>query len=403
MTRREWRFVLVLAAAVVMAVAVPWLRPDPVDWTDSFERGDARPYGSRVLFETLPALFPEADTVRAVPTTPYLWLRNRSGDRSAYIFVTNRLQLDPTEVRAVLDYVEQGNVVFAAAQQFGGPLADSLALATALDLEVSAVEGPMADSGSTRLHLSARNLDSASGSPVRGDASRYAFTTVDTARTTILGATPDGDPTLIRTRWGDGHLVLSSTPRVFTNYHTLDRHSRPYVWAALSHVPADRRTVWWDGRHKPGAARAQTVMRFVLSDPALRMAYWLLIGGAVLFVVMRGRRRQRPVPVVEPPRNRTLEFVRHVGQLYYERGTALDLAQKKIDHFQTYLRRLDLPPDPVRSDWTTRVARRTGVPASDVEAVGKWMSAVRGRSSLSPDELKALDERLDTFYERADA
>ena len=69
MTSREWRYTLVLVGAVALAVAVPWLRPEPVDWSDSFERDDSRPYGSRVLFEALPALFPEAGAVRPI-TTP---------------------------------------------------------------------------------------------------------------------------------------------------------------------------------------------------------------------------------------------------------------------------------------------------------------------------------------------
>jgi predicted AlkP superfamily phosphohydrolase/phosphomutase len=143
-------------------------------------------------------------------------------------------------------------------------------------------------------------------------------------------------------------------------------------------------------------------MRFVLSDPALRMAYWLLLAGAVLFVVTRGRRRQRPVPVVEPPRNRTLEFVRHVGQLYYERGRPLDLARKKMDHFRTFVRRrLDLPADPSTPDWEERVARRAGVPEADVAALADWMDAIQDRSSLSTDALKTLDDCLDTFYDRA--
>ena len=410
MTPREWRYASVLVGAVVLAVAVPWLSPDPVDWSDSFERGDSRPYGSRVLFESLPALFPAADTVRAVPTTPYLWLQNAarpaadttsSPARSAYLFVTTTLRLDPPETRALLSHVAEGNVAFLAAQRYDGPLADSLGLATELRLDDATVEAVTSDSAATRLHLSAANLQR-SGYPVRRDAVRYAFSAVDTARTAILGTTADDKPTLVRTRWGDGHLLLSTTPRVFTNYHTLRPASPSYVWAALSHLPANLEDLWWDARHKPAAARSQTVMRFVLSDPALRMAYWLLLAGTLLFVATRGRRRQRPVPVVEPPRNRTLDFVRHVGQLYHERGQPIDLARKKIEHVQAFVRRrLDLPGGPPTADWVDRVARRSGVPRADVAAVAELIRRIENQSSLSTDALKTLDDRLDTFYEQA--
>ncbi len=408
MTPREWRYASILGAAVVLAVALPWLNPDPVDWSDSFERGDTRPYGSRVLFESLPALFPASDTVRAVPVTPYLHLRNTTASTadshnrpSAYLFVTTALRLDPPETRAVLAHVSKGNVAFLAAHRYGGALADSLSLATSPQFTVDSVEEVMTDSSTSRLHLSAANLRGA-GVPVRQNAARYAFTGVDTARTTVLGTNADGTPTLIRTAWGEGHLILSSTPRVFTNYHALQPESQSYVWGSLSHLPADLQAVWWDAHHKPGTTGQQTVMRFVLSDPALRMAYWLLLGGTLLFVLTRGRRRQRAVPVVEPPRNRTLDFVRHIGQLYYERGRPLDLAQKKIDHFHAFVRRrLDLPSGPSTDDWTDRVARRSGVPRADVAAVAKIIDQIQHQSSLSNDALKTLDDRLDTFYEQA--
>ena len=404
MTPREWRYASVLVAAVTLAVVMPWLSPEPVDWSDSFARDDARPYGSHVLFESLPALFPEADPVRAVSTTPYQWLQQggeaASESPSAYLFVASQLRLDPSGARAVLDYVAQGNVAFLAAQRYDGPLADSLGLDTGLTFGTGRVAEMVMDSVMTRLHLTAANRPRPV--PVRSDAVHHTFSAVDTARTAVLGTTAEGRPTLVRTDWGEGHLILSTTPRVFTNYYALRPKSEPYVWGALSHLPADLEAIWWDAHHKPGAVREQNIMRVVLGHPALRTAYWLLLAGTLLFVLTRGRRRQRAVPVVEPPRNRTLDFVRHVGQLYYERGQAIELARKKIDHFQAFVRRrLDLPAGPPTDDWIDRVARRAGVPRGDVVAVAEMMEAVQHQDAVSNADLKRLDDRLDAFYDQA--
>lgn len=405
MTAREWRYASVLVAAVGLAVLVPWLGPDPVDWSDSFARDDTRPYGSRVLFESLPALVPAADTVRAVFTTPYQWLEGDASasrpSRSAYLFVDSQLRLDPPGTQAVLDYVADGHVAVLAAQQFHGSLADSLGISTAFNIDVTMTE-MVTDSATARLQLTAANMESASGMPVRSDAARYVFDTVDTTRTVVLGTTADGAPTLVRTDWGKGHVLLSTTPRVFTNYHALRPASAPYVWGALSNLPASLEAVWWDAHHKPGTVRDQNIMRVVLGAPALRAAYWLLLTGALLFVLTRGRRRQRAVPVVKPLRNRTLDFVRHVGQLYYERGQPIELARKKIEYFQAFVRRrLDLPGGPPTDDWVDRVARRAGVPRPDVAAVAEMMETVQHQSALSNAALKHLDDRLDAFYDRA--
>jgi hypothetical protein len=148
--------------------------------------------------------------------------------------------------------------------------------------------------------------------------------------------------------------------------------------------------------------RDQSVLRFVLSQPSLRTAYWLVLAGALLFVFSRGRRRQRAVPVIEPPRNRTLDFVRRVGQLYYERGQHIDLARKKIRFFLAFVRRrLDLDTAPRVAAWVERVARRAGTPPSTVAALTDAIDAIEGQSALSAAALKRLDDRLDAFYAEA--
>ena len=67
--------------------------------------------------------------------------------------------------------------------------------------------------------------------------------------------------------------------------------------------------------------------------PALKWAYILLILGAILYVLFRTKREQRPIPEIRPLENRTLEFVSVVSSLYYKQRDHVAIANKRINSF----------------------------------------------------------------------
>lgn len=399
MSRREYIALALVAVAFALVVAAEVLAPEPVDWTPSYERTDTRPYAGKVLYELLPQLFPQA-TRTATDQPPYLVLRRLEArhaqqiDSTTYLFLAQTFQPDAAEVHRLLQFAREGGTVFAAAEAFTGPLADSLRLQTG-----GAQEAPSLRD-STMLRFTSPSLQDLEAGYRAGIAEAY-FSAFDTARTTVLGTTAAGHATYLRTDVGRGAFYLSSTPRAFSNYALLHGGAR-YAYAALSHLPPGPGRLLWDGHYKPARAGASTPLRVVLTRPALRAAYGLLVVAALLFAVFEGRRRQRALPVVEPPKNETAAFVRTVGQLYFERGDHANLAQKKVDHFRTFAReRLRLHLDVLDEEAVRRVAERSGVPREDVRELLRLLGEAEGRSRFTEDELQTLSRRLDTFFQNS--
>jgi hypothetical protein len=399
-SRRDKIALALAATTFALVVAAEVLAPQPVDWTPSYERDDTRPYAGRVLYDVLPQLFPAA-TLAPVDQPPYLVLRRmlarRVGhiDSTTYFFLTQRFAPDAAETEQLLDFARAGGTVFVGAQAFAGPLADSLHLETGAALSMSSQRD------STTLRFASPSLAGVDARFRPGIASGR-FAAFDTARAVVLGTGADSAATFLRVEAGAGELYLSTTPRAFSNYALLNGGER-YAYAALSHLPAATERLLWDGHAKPARSDASTPLRVVLSDPALRVAYILLVAAALLFAVFEGRRRQRAVPVVEPPANETAGFVRTVGQLYFERGDHANLAQKKITHFRTYARErlrlsLDALEDPATAE---RVAERSGAPPDDVRALLGTLAEAEGRERFSEDELQTLSRRLNAFYQNS--
>ena len=80
------------------------------------------------------------------------------------------------------------------------------------------------------------------------------------------------------------------------------------------------------------------------------------------------RRRQRVIPVVEEPKNRSIEFVKLIGTLYYQKHINHDLLQKKYAYFTETLRRLmmvDVEDTETRKDDVAQIALRAGMPEAE--------------------------------------
>ncbi len=136
---------------------------------------------------------------------------------------------------------------------------------------------------------------------------------------------------------GKGRLVVVSSPLLFTNFSILDQHTHPYVMRLMNTL-ADRHVVRLDETLAAGAVTGDAAdkhnaspLSYILSQPPLRWAYYMLLVGIVLLFVFGTKRRQRVIPVIHGKKNHDLEFVKLIGKLYYERHDNADLVLKKYN------------------------------------------------------------------------
>lgn len=73
---------------------------------------------------------------------------------------------------------------------------------------------------------------------------------------------------------GSGNLYLHSVPNIFTNYNLL-KVERDYIFKSLSYL--NIRDVIWDEYYKEVNKYQSTPIRYILSQPALKWAYFTLI------------------------------------------------------------------------------------------------------------------------------
>ncbi|MEM0963809.1 MAG: DUF4350 domain-containing protein [Bacteroidota bacterium] len=391
-------YIAIIAVLFGALVVVESMRPAPLDLRIRLERDGSAPFDAEVFFASLPAWL--GQPVEPVGMPPFVQLADSAQD-ATYLFLAETFAPDPAEAGRLLAFVARGNTVFVAAHQFGGAFADSLGRPDPFwDTSGLTTNAPFPFGSSTV--GGSLGADTLRLVPP-GIAGTYAFPVglqlrhlvgLDPTRTEILGTDPlDDEPTLARIRWRQGEVIVSSTPLAFSNAAlTGDGDGAAYVGAVLAALPD--RPVWWDDRYKPVAELAQTPLRYILTTPALRWAYAMLLLAGVLFVLFRGRRWQRPVPVVAPPPNAQREFARTVGRLHYTHRDDAQLGRRLAETVRARLRDELRIADPAWDDATARLAAaRAGVPEDEARDLFRALAGVSGQS-----DLVRLDARIARFF-----
>lgn len=184
----------------------------------------------------------------------------------------------------------------------------------------------------------------------------------------------DVQPIMLATRLerASGSLFIVSTPLFFTNYGVLDPVGCSYLMRLMTEI-ADRpivRTIAYSKTATELRIEASP-MRVFFAHRSLKSAYYLLLFTLLLFCVFKARRRQRVIPVVEPPRSRQLEFAQLIGTLYHQRGDNADIVRKKYQMFAEQVRsrlHADIFDHSADSHNIPMIARHTGIDADTIAA-----------------------------------
>lgn len=384
--RRVNGYVIVLLLLAAAYVLVEWYRPDPVNWSRTYINTDKIPYGTYALFELLDEAFPgtHIETVRV----PAYNLFEDSTVTGAYLFIGPSFNANKYDLEALLDFVEKGNTAFIAAEIFAPAFLDSLDVKT--DASVvpsdSLVRFVNPELGEERYPLQ--------------QLSPYTwFSSGDPLRTVKITEDLSGRTNFIHVRHGAGGFYLHSRPGMFSNYYLLRDQGHEYAFRALSYLPAQN--LWWDEYYKQGRAGSKSLFGIIRKYPAIRWAWYLLLSAVLLFVVFRGKRRQRIIPRIEPPKNTSLEFAGVISSLYYNQRDFRDIAVKKAWYFQEYLRNRyqETSEDPLSDPgFTSRLSAKSGIEKAVVEELFRTIAYTRAADFISEEELHVLNRQIEDFY-----
>lgn len=393
------KFGILLTVVVMLLTALMQAgQKEPIDWRKSYSPTLKSPYGTYVLKRELKQLFKKQPKITEVNQSLYMFLEEKANYKrmDALVFIGSNFSEGEVGTKKLLHFVKDGGTAFIAASNFDNTFLDSLRIGF-------------------RSYEAFRGGDGISAFPTYLSVKKYAkkvvFDKVDAPQlfdklplknSVILGeltVNKTTAPNFIQVNYGKGAFYLHLEPDAFTNYYLLQKQTFPIAYHSLQYLEG-KNILWYDGQYN--IDQQTTPMRFILSNTALRIAWYLLLTALLIYLIFKSKREQRAIPVVEPETNKSVEFSKTIGSLYYENGSPGNMVLKKIHYFLFDIRRNYHLDTNELSDaqFIYSLSQRTHLSEGEVRSFFEEISAAQKRTEFSMADLKHFYHLIEDFKEK---
>ncbi|WP_455591366.1 DUF4350 domain-containing protein [Bacteroides sp.] len=414
MKLNRWFIVGIVLFLCIMFV-VELNMPKKFVWTPTFGQHDRQPFGCAVFDDVVESTLPGEYTIS---DETFYQMYEYSDEPMGIICIAEHLPLSSTDVEAIFGLAEEGSTVLLAANSFGQVLEDTLGFNTsysffsAKELKRYATASHARDrlvwlKDSTYDECAFRFYpqlckvgiepwDSTLLVPIveRWDVKPDEY---------VLAATADSlemktgrVPVAMRYRAGSGEIIIVTTPLLFTNYGMLDAGNADYLFRFLNSMkdfPVVRVEAY-TASHRA----EQSPFKYFLSQRPLRWGLYLTLIVLLLFMIFSAKRKQRVIPVVREPENKSLEFTELIGTLYYQKKNHADLVRKKFIYFAENLRRnyqIDVEDSSDDEALARQIALKTGGDAGKIFSLLRSLRLVLGTDvKVSESQMQGLIDAM---------
>jgi hypothetical protein len=392
----NWRskYFWFLTITVVLYGLFEYYRPKPLDWTPTYSNKDKIPFGTKALFEMMPDVF-NNERVESLRLPIYNHLSNKKTlPKSNYVFVCQAFEIDRNDRLQLLNYVSRGNNAFISAYDFSDTLLSTLGVKATL-------KAPTLRDTALVMNFVNPTLKKTAGYVFSQDDGRNYFLVKKADNVTVLAKNARNEPIFLKVKYGQGYFYLHNLPLSLTNYYVLDPKTTDFAFKSLSYLPV--LPVYWDEYLKQGrfGDDEQSIFRYIMTQPPLKWAYYLILLGLLLYAIFAGKRTQRIIPVMEIPQNTSLEFIQTIGKVYFQKGNHANIADKKIQHLLLYIReRFGLRTNNLNEDFKETLTKKTGIARMDIDILFSEIAHAERSGHLSEYALLSLNRRIEDFYQR---
>lgn len=353
------------------------------DWSDqwnkkAYQETNNEPYGTQVAHRLLETYFP-GKQLKDLKKSVAKELPGDSTFHGAYVFVGEGMYLDSLSTAALLQFVHSGNTALISSKTIPFDLMFKLYFeeceeavwgdyASFRDTFVRASLGEPTLSNPASLHFSKQNRPF--------DYSWHYIESqffCDAQPQRALGYLNDSLVNFAEFPFGSGRFLLHTNPLVFSNYSLLRPETRPYVSGVLSWLPEG--DIYWDavsripeqvGRRRNQSDRnlpEEHLLTYILQQPPLAWAWYLLFILAGLWLVFRAKRRQRVIPVLPKNENSSYAFISTIAHLHFRERNYRGVSKENMKLFLAQIRE--------RYNLFATLDPQTELPRTDVNFFGQ--------------------------------
>ncbi len=388
--------ILIIVGVVILFIILFVNQSNELDWSPTFDEIETKPLDTKVFYEQLPFFF-KGKSTKKVYTTFYEYdqhLRMQDKDTlKNYVSISGSYDIDETSFNSLLQYIDYGNEAFISAYYFPKYVQDTLNF----KIDYDPVEIKPEDKTLYLFHTN----DTLRYSPKVPYGTSYISDSIMEGKKLgfLKSFNDEKHANFIGVPYGNGVFYIHTTPEVFTNYQMLEAENTGYVSNVISFLPT--LPILVDKAIKLDPEISRSPLRYILSKEPLRWGWYLLLFAIALFMLFNAKRRQRIIPINDPLKNTTTEFVQTVSNLHYDAQDYNGIIQKIIVHFLEHVRsKYHLPTEKLNESFVTKLALRSGKSVGEIQQLVSLIIKMKSHQFSTKEPLKTLNKEIEKFYKQ---
>ncbi|HZY82672.1 MAG TPA: DUF4350 domain-containing protein, partial [Cyclobacteriaceae bacterium] len=285
-------------------------------WVPTLRHDSEQPYGTSFLKKMLQTYRPDGEFTinQRMPFHKLAEKEDFSNGQTDLVVIGQSAFFDNADVEAIKKFLRDGNNVFISTLSLPRELIDSVYTDGDCALQLSYDDDPG--------ELVRANFYNDTFKKAGSYEFRYRFLTEDVSYSwnrvagpaicddmgsmTALGYQGYDHVNFFRINFeGKGNIFVHTEPIMFTNYFMVQPDKVDYASAVFSYLPG--RNIIWDEVSKLPFSKSdnpyESPLYYIMQQPALKYAWWMLLVGGLLYIIFASKRRQRVIPVIEAKTN----------------------------------------------------------------------------------------------------
>ena len=382
------------------------------NWTETFDPDDRGPYGTYMLKELLDTAGIFGNFL-SIENTLEEELEDNPKVNDIYFFIGRTNYMEDSTSEFLLDFVEEGNTAFIASRSFPYRFCEEFFY----DAEFLFSDDVKTDSVQ---HLKFLHPDLLSKRykykyVYNNKTENKTWNSFDTTNFVsyleppkLLGKNTKDEVNFIRIKHGKGWIYFHSIPYCFTNISMMKRDGFIYAENMLEHIPHGR--VQWDrynleshyeyGNDESGGGKERrSMLEFIMKHPPLVWALIILLIGALLYAIFKGKRMQEVIPSAELKENTSMQYVNTLSSLYMQSRSHNKLIRLKEKTFLNFIaERYYIITMKADANFIDKVAVKSQVEESLITDIFNLFSHLEGVNEVTDDQLIMLHQKIEYFY-----
>jgi hypothetical protein len=381
-------------------------------WRETYDPQSMQPYGTQFIREMMKSYASEGFVYNTKRPIRELLDSASTKKKSAYVFIGESMYLDSADVKAMERYVNAGNDVFLITPYLTNELSFAFYKAECSRHIFTQ------STDTTTIHSNFYHPEFATPASYKftfrindRDANYYwehLSTSVlcDSLTSVVpLGYFESDFVNFFKIPYGQGNLFVHTNPILFTNYFMVREKNTEYASSVFSHT--NSKVILWDEYSKVPYYQKNrnpyyNPLYFVMQQPSLQYAWWVMLALALLYVFFAAKRRQRFIPVLEPKTNTSLAFLNMVSSLHYHNENHGDIARKKMRHFLHLIRtKYSLSTHKVDEEFIKKLSVKSHVSIGEIELIFNQYQIIDKFQNIDSARLAELYNAIQNFYNKA--